>query len=295
MHGIQLWASGIPPDEQLLAINSKQQESIPHPVKELIDQFSHLFADPVALPPQRSANHAIPLIPGAQPVKVRPYKYSPIQKDEIETQLKQMLDQGVIRPSSSPFSSPVLLVRKKDGSWRFCIDYRHLNSITVKNKHPMPVVDELLDELSGASWFTKLDLKSGYHQIYMAEGEQYMTTFCTHNGFFEFMVMPFGLTNAPATFPSFMNTIFAALLRKGVLVFMDYILIYSSSLEEHVKLLREVFIILQQNHLLIKRSKCSFDQRSVEYLGHVVSAQGVSTDPARIKAVNQWPVPSNIK
>lgn len=109
------------------------------------------------------------------------------------------------------------------------------------------------------------------------------------------MVMPFGLTNAPATFPSFMNTIFAALLRKGVLVFMDYILIYSSSLEEHVKLLREVFIILQQNHLLIKRSKCSFDQRSVEYLGHVVSAQGVSTDPARIKAVNQWPVPSNIK
>lgn len=184
MHGIQLWASGIPPDEQLLAINSKQQESIPHPVKELIDQFSHLFADPVALPPQRSANHAIPLIPGAQPVKVRPYKYSPIQKDEIETQLKQMLDQGVIRPSSSPFSSPVLLVRKKDGSWRFCIDYRHLNSITVKNKHPMPVVDELLDELSGASWFTKLDLKSGYHQIYMAEGEQYKTTFCTHNGLF---------------------------------------------------------------------------------------------------------------
>lgn len=139
-------------------------------------------------------------MPGAQPVKVRPYRYSPIQKSEIEKQLKQMLSQGVIWPSASSFASPALLVRKKDGTWRFCVDYRHLNAITVKHMYPMPVVDELLDELAGSELFTELDFRSGYHQLSMATGEEYKTAFRTHNGLFEFFVMPFGLTNAPATF-----------------------------------------------------------------------------------------------
>lgn len=155
----------------------------------------------------------------------------------------------------------------------------------------MPIVDEL----AGASWFTKLDFRSGYHQIYMAEGEQYKTAFRTHNGLFEFMVMPFGLTNALATFQSLMNTIFVDLLRKGVLVFMDDILIYSASLEDHVILLRQVFTILQQHQFLLKKTKCSFAQRSVEYLGHVVSGAGVLTDPTKIQAVVHWPVPTNLK
>ena len=145
-----------------------REDVLPSGVFEVLSQYTHLFAEPTLLPPTRAADHKIPLVPGAQPVKVRPYKYSSIQKTEIEKQLQQMLAQGVIRPSTSSFASPVLLVIKKDGTWRFCIDYRHLNAITVKHKHPMPVVDELLDELAGSKWFTKLDFRSGYHQICMA-------------------------------------------------------------------------------------------------------------------------------
>lgn len=251
----------------------------------MLHKYEHLFADPTALPPKRNADHSIPLIPGAQPVKVRPYRYSPIQKTKIEKQLKQMLAQGVIRPSTSSFASPVLLVRKKDGRWRFCVDYRHLNAIKVKHKHPMPVVDEMLDELAGAKWFSKLDFRSGYHQICMAAGKEYKTAFRTHNGLFEFLVMPFGLTNAPATFQSFMNIIFAELLRKGVLVFMDDILVYSETLEEHAILLEKVFNILEQHKFLIKKSKCAFATRKVEYLGHIVSGQGVATDPSKIQSM----------
>lgn len=258
-------------DEKLLAA-----------VSDLLTQYQHLFAEPTGLPLARAADHKIPLNPGAQPVKVRPYKYSPIQKTEIENQLKQMLAQGVIRPSNSSFASPVLLVKKKDGTWRFCIDYRHLNAITVKHKHLMPVVDELFDELNGSKWFTKLDFGSGYHQICMSAGEEYKTAFRTHNGLFEFMVMPFGLTNAPATFQSFMNEIFADLLRQGVLVFMDDILIYSKSLEDHILMLQKVFALLENYKFLIKRSKCSFAKNSVEYLGHVISEAGVATDSSKI-------------
>ncbi|WVZ61926.1 hypothetical protein U9M48_011733 [Paspalum notatum var. saurae] len=264
-----------------------------HKLKGL--DFEHLFANPTSLPPHRQADHMIPLLPGSQPIKIRPYRYSPVQKDEIEAQLKEMLNQGVIRHSSSSFASPVLLVKKKDGSWRLCVDYRHLNALIEKNKHPMPVVDELLDELAGAQWFSKLDFRSGCHQIRMAPGEEYKTTFCTHSGLYEFLVMPFGLTNAPATFQSLMNHIFARLLRKGVLVFMDDILIYSKSLQEHVVLLKQVFEILQENQFLIKWSKCSFAQSSIEYLGHVISKDGVATEPSKITAIKNWPVPTCLK
>lgn len=201
------------------SVNSLQISVVPQQITELIQRYDVLFQDPSDLPPQRTDDYHIPLLPGSQPVNIRPCRYSPQQKDEIEKQVQDMLQQGIIQHSVSPFASPVLLVKKKDGTRHFCVDYRHLNAITIKNKHPLPIVDELLDELVGAEWFSKLDFRSGYHQIRVAVGDEMKTAFRTYNGLFEFKVMPFGLTNAPASFQSIMNKIFEPLLRKCVLVF----------------------------------------------------------------------------
>jgi hypothetical protein len=189
----------------------------------------------------------------------------------------------------------VLLVRKKDGTWRFCVDYRQLNALTIKHKHPVPIVEELIDKLAGACWFTKLDLASGFHQILLPDGEQHKTAFQTHHGLYEFLVMPFGLTNAPASFQSLMNQIFAPLLRQCVLVFVDDILIYSPSLSCHVKHLKAVFDILHQNRLFLKRSKCSFALQELEYLGHIIGREGVATDKTKVQAVTAWPQPTTVK
>lgn len=187
-------------------------EEMPSAIHLLLQEFATVFTKPKGLPPTRQFDHTIPLIPGAQSVNMRPYHYTPTQKDEIEAQVTEMLQNDIIQHSSSPFASPILLVKKKDGSWRFCVDYRHLNAITVKNKYPLPIIDELLDELSGAQWFTKLDLRAGYHQIRMRTEDEHKTAFCTHNGHFEFRVLPFDLTSAPATFQGVMNSIMSSLL-----------------------------------------------------------------------------------
>lgn len=197
-------------------------------IQSLLDEFATLFEQPPQLPPSRACDHAIPLILGANPIYSRPYRFAPAVKDEIEKQVNEMLAVGLIQKSSSPFASSVLLVKKKDQTWRFCMDYRQLNSITMKSKYPVPLIDELQDELGQASWFSKLDLRSRFHQILLQPGEEFKTAFQTHFGQFEFRVMPFGLTGAPGTFQEAMNSTLAPFLRKFVLVFFDDILIYSS-------------------------------------------------------------------
>lgn len=272
-----------------------EEHIIPSEMQPLLEEFAELFATPQALPPRRAADHRIPLVAGAQPVKVRPYRYTPQQKTEIEKQVKEMLRNGIIQHSVSPFASPVLLVRKKDGSWRFCVDYHHLNALTIKNKHPMPVIDELLDELAGARFFTKLDFRSGYHQIRVAAEDQYKTAFQTHQGMYEFLVMPFGVTNGPPTFQGVVNQLFEPDLRHSVLVFVDDVLVYNKTKEEHLQQLRRVFVVLKQNQFFLKRSKCSFMQQELEYLGHVVSEKGVATGTAKVQAVKNWPCPTSSK
>jgi hypothetical protein len=228
-------------------------------------------------------------------VNIRAYRYPPSLKDEIERQVNTMLDQGLIQPSKSPFSSLVLLVRKKDGSWRFCVDYRYLNAMTVKSVYPIPVFEQLMDELGSAAWFSIMDLHSGYHQIRLQPGEEYKTAFCTHVGHFEFCVVPFGATGAPTTFQGAMNSTLAPLLRRCALVFFDDILIYSSTYEEHLQHLKQVLTLLAKDQWVVKLKKCRFAQQEIHYLGHILSAQGVRTDPEKVSAVMQWPTPTTVR
>lgn len=270
-------------------------QELPASLAQLLDEFVAIFEPPSSIPPERQCDHAIPLLPGAQPVKIRPYRYPPALKDEIERQVAEMLQKGIIQPSLSAFSSPVLLVKKKDGSWRFCVDYHHLNALTVKSSFPIPVFDELIDELARAKWFSTLDLNSGYHQIRLRKGEEFKTAFQTHFGHFEFRVLAFGLCGAPGTFQGAMNTTLAPLLRKCVLVFFDDILVYSETFEDHLVHLRLVLQLLSKDQWLVKRSKCKFGQQQLLYLGHVLSPDGIATDPAKVEAVSSWPQPTNVK
>jgi hypothetical protein len=213
---------------------------------DLLLRFESFFVEPSDLPPQCHRYHQIWLVLGTPLVAVRLYRYAHHQKQELEQQCATMLRQGVIRAKSSAFAAPVLLDKKSDGSWRFCVDYRALNAVTIKDKFPIPVVEELLDELRGAKFFSKLDLRSGYHQVRMDPNDVHKTAFRTHEGLFEFLVMSFGLTNAPATFQALMNEVLRPFLRRFVLVFFDDILVYSSSWAEHLRHLHLVFTKLQE-------------------------------------------------
>jgi len=269
--------------------------SLPIDIQSLLHKFESIFEEPNALPPFRQHIHSIPLIPNSRPPNIRPYRYPYFQKSEIENQVSELLQKGFIRSSTSPFASPVLLVKKKDNTWRMCIDYRGLNQITIPDKYPIPNIDELLDELHGATIFSKIDLRSGYHQIRVDPADIYKTAFRTHSGHYEFTVMPFGLTNAPSTFQCAMNDLFRPHLRKFILVFFDDILVYSQTFEQHISHLELALQLLRDNCYYAKTSKCSLGQVHISFLGHMISEKGVGVDRDKVQSVLEWPVPINVK
>ncbi|KAL0551605.1 hypothetical protein IC582_010694 [Cucumis melo] len=246
------------------------------------------------LPPHREVEFAIELEPGTVPISRAPYRMAPAELKELKVQLQELLDKGFIRPSVSPWGAPVLFVKKKDGSMRLCIDYRELNKVTVKNRYPLPRIDDLFDQLQGATMFSKIDLRSGYHQLRIKDEDVPKTAFRFRYGHYEFIVMSFGLTNAPAVFMDLMNRVFREFLDTFVIVFIDDILIYSKTEAEHEEHLRMVLQTLRDNKLYAKFSKCEFWLKQVSFLGHVVSKAAVSVDPAKIEAVTGWTRPSTV-
>eukprot|EP00253_Pinus_taeda_P032869 PITA_32869 len=263
-------------------------------IQKVLDNHSKVFKTPKGLPPIHDHEHPIHLIPRSVPPNIRPYRYPYAQKSEIERMVAEMLEVGIIQPSQSSFSAPVVLVHKKDGSWHMCLDYSDLKNLTIKDKFPILLIDELLDELHGAIYFTKLDLCSRYHQIKMKNEDILKAAFRTHEGHYEFLVMPFGLTNALSTFQGLKNSIFKPFLRKLVLVFFDDILIYNKSWKDHVQHIHTVLKLSDEKQLYAKTSKCFFGLQEVEYLGHIVSHEGVKVDPNKIKAIKEWKIPTSI-
>ena len=262
----------------------------------LRNKFLDVFPEdlPSGLPPSREVDHKIELIPGSVPPSRPTFRMSATELAELKKQLDELFDAGFIQHSKSPYGAPILFVKKKDGSMRMCVDYRALNNITIKNSYPLPRVDELFDRLQGAKFFSKIDLRSGYHQIRIDPGDIPKTAFRTRYGHFEFLVLPFGLTNAPATFMHLMHQTFRKQLDNFVLVFLDDILIFSKTLEEHEKHVEEVLSILRKEKLYAKESKCEMFQGEVEFLGHRVGHKGIRMMEDKVEAIKEWPTPVKV-
>ena len=260
----------------------------------LLSQFRDVFPDelPAGLPPAREVDHRIELLPGSTPPSRPTFRLSASELVELKKQLEELTKAGFIQPSKSPFGAPILFVKKKDGTMRMCVDYRALNNITIKNSYPLPRVDELFDRLQGAKYFSKIDFRSGYHQIRIDPEDVPKTAFRTRYGHFEFLVLPFGLTNAPATFMHLMHQTFRKFLDEFVIVFLDDILIFSKTLEEHERHVRQVLEVLRKEKLYAKESKCEFFKEEVEFLGHIVGRNGIRMMQDKVEAVKAWPVPA---
>ncbi|GJP38824.1 hypothetical protein CLOM_g23232 [Closterium sp. NIES-68] len=271
--------------------------AVPDDLATLIRKHADIFPDdlPPGLPPEREHDHTIQLEPGAQPTVRTQWRLTQPELDELRRQLDYLLEKGFVRPSTSSFAAPILFTPKKDGGLRMCIDYRALNQVTIKSRYPIPRADELLDQLRGAKFFSKIDLRGSYHQIRVNEADCYKTAFGTRYGSYEYTVMPFGLTNAPSTFQLTMNEVFRPLLDKCVIVYLDDILIYSTTREQHLKDLEAVFSLLQQHRLITKGSKCEFLKQELEFLGHVISIDGVKIDPKKIATIQDWKPPANLR
>jgi len=260
----------------------------------IVQDFGDVFPEEVpGLPPNREVEFSIDLVPGTGPVSMAPYRMAPAELVELKKQIEELMEKQFIRPSTSPWGALVLLVKKKDGSSRLCVDYRQLNKMTIKNKYPLPRIGDLMDQLHGSSMFSKIDLRSGYHQILVKADDVQKTAFRSRYGHYEYVVMPFGVTNAPTVFMDYMNRIFRPFLDKFVVVFIDDILIYSRTQEEHAEHLRLVLGVLREKQLYAKLFKCEFWMDEVQFLGHVISAQGIAVDPAKVEAVVKWESPKS--
>ncbi|GJV06106.1 putative reverse transcriptase domain-containing protein [Tanacetum coccineum] len=280
------------PDKKVRHLVSAKAKEQKREKLVVVRDFPEVFPDDLSgLPLSREIEFHIELVPGAIPVAKSPYRLAPYEMEELSGQLKELQDKSFIRPSLSPWGAPILFVKKKDGSFRMCIDYRELNKLTIKNRYPLPRIDDLFDQLQGSQYFSKIDLRSGYHQLRVHEDDIPKTAFRTRYGHFEFTVMPFGLTNAPAVFMDLINRVCRPYLDKFVIVFIDDILVYSKTREEHEVHLGLVLELLKKEKLYAKFSKCEFWLREVQFLGHVINGDGIHVDPSKIEAVKNWKAP----
>jgi hypothetical protein len=261
----------------------------------VVCEFPDVFPEDLPrLPPERDVEFVIELKLGTAPISRRSYRMPPNVLAELKTQLQDLLEKGFIRPSSSPWGCPAIFVKKKDQTLRMCVDYRPLNEVTIKNKYPLPQISILFDQLTGARVFSKIDLRSGYHQIRIRPKDIPKTTFTMWYGLFEYLVMSFGLTNAPAHFTYLMNSVFMPELDKFVVVFIDNILIYSKNEEEHARHLRIVLMRLREHQLYAMFSKCAFWLEEIQFLGHVLSTKGFAVDPSKVKDILEWKPPTTV-
>jgi len=265
-------------------------------IKQVLKKFSDVMPEelPKDLPPRRGIDHVIEVVLGVAPPAKAPYRMSHEELKEFKVQLEELFAKRYIKPSKSPYGAPVLFVHKKDGMLRMCVDYRALNKVTVKNRYPLPRIDDLFDRLSGAKVFSRIDLHLGYYQIRIAEGDEEKTVYCTMYGSYEFLVMPFELTNTPTTFCTLMNDIFREWLDDFVVVYIDDILIYSDSLEKHAEHLRKVFQRLKENKLYAKFEKCKFGVTEVDFLGHRIIQEGLKMDDHKVKVIVDWEPPKSV-
>jgi len=272
-------------------------KTLTHNIPEVYSDYSDLFSKEAAniLPKHQPWDHVIPIEEGKQPPWGPIYGLNAIELEALRVYIEENVAKGFIRPSSSPAGAPILFVKKKDGSLRLCVDYRGLNNMTIKNRYALPLINELVDRFQNARVFTRLDLRGAYNLVRVAEGEEWKTAFRTRYGHYEYQVMPMGLTNAPASFQSLVNAKLAEFLDKTCVVYLDDIMIYSKNEEEHVKHVREILAKLWENNLYIKAEKCVFHSKEVEFLGVIVSDQGVRMDPAKVSAITEWPEPENLQ